>query len=1196
MELPPLPSPATDLERFLLSPENLPIHDFRASQRLWPREPRVESLYHAPLCPAHTDITVERDPTSGELLGYHEVEVSGVGMTAKNSTSLHRAPGPPSLSVKGDSTNYPFWPGGLQEASIVREVGKEISDLEVNFDTDLLTVPPGFSEGMEFTAVSAGGVSSRTVPDNSEPHDAPPQTVSISEILTGRGVLREWRSGEEQAEGSGDGEKGSNEEVDNEVQDIGDGTSEALDGILTASKAQEATPTTGKEALPTQEKEEWAVKVDLNESVDEFHQRIPNMAMRWPFELDVFQKQAVLHLENHNCVFVAAHTSAGKTVVAEYAIALSMNHMTRTIYTSPIKALSNQKFRDFRVTFGDTGVGLLTGDVQIRPESPCLIMTTEILRSMLYNGSDVIRDVEWVIFDEVHYINDSERGVVWEEVLIMLPEHVGIIMLSATVPNAMEIADWVGRTKQKKMYVISTLKRPVPLKHFLYTGNSKQTSDQLFEIVGEDSKFNSRAYQAALQAKKERTSKAAASFGPKSRYQTNLNEEKNVWLSLVHMLNNRDKLPVVAFTLSRNLCNNNADSLSSLDLTTSTEKSEIHVFFKKSTSLLKGSDQRLPQVLWMRDLLKRGIAVHHSGILPIIKEVIELLFQRGLVKLLFATETFAMGVNMPARTVVFGSTRKHDGVKTRDLFPGEYVQMAGRAGRRGIDTTGTVILLCKAGVPEASDLHKMILGRPTTLESQFRLTYSMLLNLVRVETLRVEDMMKRSFAELDSARHEVDRQQAVQELEQNVGSLQRLDCPVCDTDIDHYYGACARITHLKKKMQTLLLSHPQVLKSLSPGRVVIIYTHRHRYSLAVVLQQSTKKTGRSFTVLMLCNGGEDTEEVANSIVDIKLYQSVNPHESMKELFRPDGPVRHMVVEVDGLLLENITGDVLSVEPSKVMEDYRRRQIPRFRDAPPGPAAAKAAQELLRLVELHPLAPPILHPIHDLRVSSMEFVEMKEERDQFRATLEHYTCTRCPEFDEHFEAARQKAELKEKLSNLKFMLSEASLQLLPEYRQRMEVLHHLGFLSQRGTVELKGRVACEIHSHEVLLTELLFQNVFSENEPGEIAALLSCIVFQQSKCSEPNLTERLQKGQKAIQSMATTIAETERQFGMDTSVEDSLRELKFGLVEVVYEWARGMEFVEITNLTDVLEGMNNLCSKLCPLMLMHLLFPCQLRFV
>ena len=219
-----------------------------------------------------------------------------------------------------------------------------------------------------------------------------------------------------------------------------------------------------------------------------------------------------MHLERHESVFVAAHTSAGKTVVAEYAIALSQKHMTRCIYTSPIKALSNQKFRDFH----DDGidVGLMTGDIQIKPEAACLIMTTEILRSMLYRGADLIRDVEWVIFDEVHYVNDAERGVVWEEVIIMLPEHINIIMLSATVPNTFEFADWVGRTKQKNVYVMGTLERPVPLEHFLYTGNSKATSKELFKIVDSRGRLQQDGFKRATRAKAARQSDRDKQYAP----------------------------------------------------------------------------------------------------------------------------------------------------------------------------------------------------------------------------------------------------------------------------------------------------------------------------------------------------------------------------------------------------------------------------------------------------------------------------------------------------------------------------------------------------------------------------------------------------------------------------------------------------------------------------------------------------------
>ena len=207
----------------------------------------------------------------------------------------------------------------------------------------------------------------------------------------------------------------------------------------------------------------WGI-VD-NSDMSHFHSLVPHLAQEFPFELDDFQKRSIVHLERGESVYVSAHTSAGKTVVADYAISLCQQHMTKCIYTSPVKALSNQKYHDFKEKYED--VGILTGDISVNPTASILVMTTEILRELLYNGSDIIRDVEWVVFDEAHYINDADRGVVWEESIILLPDHVNMVFLSATTPNVNDIADWIGRTKSKKVYIISTSYRPVPLEYDL---------------------------------------------------------------------------------------------------------------------------------------------------------------------------------------------------------------------------------------------------------------------------------------------------------------------------------------------------------------------------------------------------------------------------------------------------------------------------------------------------------------------------------------------------------------------------------------------------------------------------------------------------------------------------------------------------------------------------------------------------------
>ena len=288
-------------------------------------------------------------------------------------------------------------------------------------------------------------------------------------------------------------------------------------------------------------------------------------------------------------------------------------------------------------TFGDKNVGVITGDVSINPEASCLILTTEILRSMLYKGADLIRDIEWVIFDEVHYINDLERGVVWEEVIIMLPAHVNFVLLSATVPNTVEFADWVGRTRKKNIWVISTDKRPVPLQHFLWCKN------KLFAVMdGSTGKFLPEGFKNAkaegLTVKKLDQQKRGIFKKP------SLKQTKSTWIVLINYLQKQELLPVVIFAFSKKVCEDTAYGLYNMDLTTSAEKSEITVLLSHALNRLGVNDRRLPQVLRVKDLVKRGIGLHHAGMLPILKEVVEMVFSRGLVKVLFATETFAMGV------------------------------------------------------------------------------------------------------------------------------------------------------------------------------------------------------------------------------------------------------------------------------------------------------------------------------------------------------------------------------------------------------------------------------------------------------------------------------------------------------------------------------------------------------------------------
>ncbi|KAJ5825136.1 hypothetical protein N7447_007476 [Penicillium robsamsonii] len=474
----------TELENEFLTPsDQFSTKWLNSLQKRWDVSTDYADLFELAPTQTRTVTRFTREGLEGRVTGYQEVTVPAASATAKNSTSLLRRPAGRADFVRGAAGFFPFAPGGLDaiEALAAMEADAQVTDQSsngkqsgldriINFGTEggLLTTPPGFDNGIDFDEAKSKAA-----------------TEGAQEVETA--LLQEESDLKvDQPEETADVDTGANPELD-DVSD--DEDEEDIDALLPVEFPALEPRSQLLAGVHKQKGREWAHVVDVNKDIPNFNELVPDMAREWPFELDTFQKEAVYHLENGDSVFVAAHTSAGKTVVAEYAIALAAKHMTKAIYTSPIKALSNQKYRDFRTEFDD--VGILTGDVQINPEASCLIMTTEILRSMLYRGADLIRDVEFVIFDEVHYVNDLERGVVWEEVIIMLPEHVTLILLSATVPNTREFASWVGRTKKKDIYVISTHKRPVPLEHYLWAGKSKH------KIVDSNKRFLESGWKEA---------------------------------------------------------------------------------------------------------------------------------------------------------------------------------------------------------------------------------------------------------------------------------------------------------------------------------------------------------------------------------------------------------------------------------------------------------------------------------------------------------------------------------------------------------------------------------------------------------------------------------------------------------------------------------------------------------------------------
>eukprot|EP00033_Pygsuia_biforma_P006205 GCRY01006905.1.p1 GENE.GCRY01006905.1~~GCRY01006905.1.p1 ORF type:complete len:1074 (+),score=351.62 GCRY01006905.1:133-3354(+) len=611
---------------------------------------------------------------------------------------------------------------------------------------------------------------------------------------------------------------------------------EQLDALISRAQldSRSLPPTNHGTPSAAVARDSWCI-VD-NSPVDNYHEQVPEKAFEHPFELDPFQKRAVVHLERGESVFVAAHTSAGKTVVAEYAIALAAKHMTRAVYTSPIKTLSNQKYRDFSNTFDD--VGIVTGDVQINPSASCLIMTTEILRSMLYRGADVIREIECVIFDEVHYVNDYDRGVVWEEIFILLPPHINLVMLSATVPNTFEFADWIGRTKQRNVYLVSTLTRPVPLRHSVYVAG------KLFNVVDEHGRFNLLGYKHAAEADKAQKTKLEKRTGGRIESNTSHVAKFN---RIVDMLKEKQLMPAIVFAFSRKKCEELAFGLRK-DLTSAVEKSDIHVFFTNSIRKLPPEDRKIPQIVSMLALLKLGVGVHHGGVLPIVKEIVEILFSRGLIKILFATETFAMGVNMPAKTVLFSRMQKHDGVTFRELHTSEYIQMSGRAGRRGLDSVGEIIITEQ--LMESGMLERIILGKPTKLSSRFKLSYAMILNILRSADLDIAEMMRRSFSE-DKAQTAIPRNKAA--LKQLEGEYDELvketsaqKCGCGESNFDAYADACSQLLAIRNELSMVIdVSHKAVETKLKSGRVLVVRITPSLHTLAVYFKKSVTNLDRT---------------------------------------------------------------------------------------------------------------------------------------------------------------------------------------------------------------------------------------------------------------------------------------------------------------------------------------------------------------
>uniref|UniRef100_A0A665UKW3 Exosome RNA helicase MTR4 n=1 Tax=Echeneis naucrates TaxID=173247 RepID=A0A665UKW3_ECHNA len=874
------------------------------------------------------------------------------------------------------------------------------------------------------------------------------------------------------------------------------------------------------------------VALPANDDYKPLKPRVGKAAKEYPFVLDPFQREAILCIDNNESVLVSAHTSAGKTVCAEYAIALALREKQRVIFTSPIKALSNQKYREMYEEFQD--VGLMTGDVTINPTASCLVMTTEILRSMLYRGSEIMREVAWVIFDEIHYMRDAERGVVWEETIILLPDNVHYVFLSATIPNARQFAEWICHLHKQPCHVVYTDYRPTPLQHYIFPAGG----DGLHLVVDENGDFREDNFNTAMQVLRDAGDSGGSSGGPSSVFK------------IVKMIMERNFQPVIIFSFSKKECEAYALQVAKLDFNRDDEKRLVEEVFNNAVDCLSDEDKKLPQVEHVLPLLKRGIGIHHGGLLPILKETIEILFSEGLLKALFATETFAMGINMPARTVLFTSARKFDGKNHRFITSGEYIQMSGRAGRRGMDDRGIVIFMVDEKMSPAVG-KQLLKGSADPLNSAFHLTYNMVLNLLRVEEINPEYMLEKSFYQFQHYRALPGVVEKIKKLEEQYHGIEIPN----EESVVTYFKIRQQLAKLGKEIQEFVHKPKYCLPFLQPGRLVKVKNEDADFGWGVVVNFCKKSNVKVYSEPLY-------------VVEVLVHCSKDSvKDAATEAAKPAPPGETGEMLVVPMMLHLLTSiSSVRLYIPKDLRPFDNRQL-----------MLKSIQEVQKRF---PDGVPLLDPIDDMGIKDPALKKVIQKVEAFEHRMYSHPLHSDPNLESVYSLCEKKALIAADVRTAKRELKKARTVLqMDKLKCRKRVLRRLGFASPSDVIEMKGRVACEISSaDELLLTEMVFNGLFNDLTVEQATALLSCFVFQENASEMPKLTEQLAAPLRQMQECAKRIAKVSADAKLDVDEETYLNQFKPHLMDVVYAWANGSTFAQICKMTDVFEGSIIRCMR------------------
>lgn len=822
-----------------------------------------------------------------------------------------------------------------------------------------------------------------------------------------------------------------------------------------------------------------------------------------PFPLDPFQFEGCQAIQEGHGVLVAAPTSAGKTMVGQFAVYLALSQQTRAFYTTPIKALSNQKFNEFVEIFGEKYVGLLTGDNSINGDAPIVVMTTEVLRNMLYENSSGLRDLSHVVMDEVHYLADRTRGAVWEEVIIHLPAQVSVVALSATVSNAEEFGDWL-RTVRGDIEVVVEEHRPTPLHQHVIAGR------EIFDLFTDVKTLKVNADLSRIAHNEQRN----ASY--RGRYNHRYTPGR---ADVIEMLARDDLLPCITFIFSRAACDAAVQQClaSGLNLTTAKEALEIRGIVDHAFADADSDELRvLGYNSWLEGL-ERGFAAHHAGMLPAFKEVVEKLFQEGYIKAVFATETLALGINMPARSVILEKLTKWNGTAHVPITPGEYTQLTGRAGRRGIDSQGHAIVVWHQGM-DPNSLAGLASARTYPLRSSFRPSYNMAINLIaKVGTHAARELLESSFAQFQADKAVVGLATELRRSEEAREGYE--DAATCHLgDFDEYMNIRRELSRLEKDtardgVRERKYTAISFLNNLARGDVIIIDSDRRSSVPYVVIDEA--------------------------------QDYADPRPRLVSLNRQVKRIGYQDVGDNG----RVVGSV---------------KLPPTFDSRSAKSKAWLADQLKSVSRT---AEPVAHKrARDSRLD--------DDANRLRKALRAHPCHGCNDRDEHARWHERLYSADREIRKLETRVEQRTSSIAREFDRVCDVLTHFGYLKKiddghevTADGHMLGRIYCE---RDLLASECIRQGLWSNLEPDELAGVASMLVFDSRRDDEQESIS-LPEG-----SFADVLEATVRVWGEVKDVEaqyrtDYIPDIDVNFVWPMLRWSRGQVITKVLKNSDLAPG-------------------------